>query len=430
MAENEQAPQQVEPHPRTPATMALCVAWVLVFLAMAWQQGSLHARGQNVISGGIGTTITDRFGSVTAAELQAGQDWRALTATFLHLSLFHLGFNLLMLFQLGRLVEPWYGSGLFLAVYVVIGWAGNMIAAFSKAAYFHYFPRTDGQPWDVPSAGGSGVLCGLVALVAVVGWRSRTRFGDYIRAQMVGMLAFIGALGLMIPKVDNFSHASGALVGVAVGFAHRRLIRLANTVGSRILGVLALAAILLCAAAQANLDRTRETLGGLQRSIAQRQQAQRELALVGTLYRRLALWDERRLPYPTKAQVQVRALLAGTLERLDALETDLDEGDSGSSYRRYVALAREATHRRPSPGEIHLFLEDEAHLGDRIRRDETRDAQKLLALAREFGAVKTVRRPPASAPKPVANEREPSRGRTPRPRPVPDRAEPIPAPGR
>lgn len=410
MVENEQAPPNDEPHARCPATIVLCVAWVAVYLAMAWQQGSLHAKGQNVISGGIETAVADRFGSVTVAEIQAGQDWRALTATFIHLSLFHLGFNLLMLFQLGRLIEPWYGSGLFLAVYVVIGWAGNMVTALSKAAYFRYFPRTGGQAWDFPSAGGSGILCGLVALVAVVGWRSRTRLGDYIKAQMVGVLVFIGVMGVLIPSVDNFSHACGALVGVAVGFAHRRLFRLANTVGSRVIGVLALLAILLCAAAQANLELSRQRLSGLQKTLAERQQVMRELALIGPLYRELMLWDNAGLAFPTRAQIRRRAALAQSLDRLDALDADLGKGAPGTPYRRLLALAREATRRRPLPGEIRLFLDEEIRLAQQIRRDEARDQEQLLSLARELGAQTYVGRALAPAPKADAGGEKPSGG--------------------
>lgn len=413
MVENEQATREGEPQARSPATIALCLAWVAVYLAMAWQQGSLHAKGKNVISGGIETTVTDRFGSVTAAQLQSGQDWRALTATFIHLSLFHLGFNLLMLFQLGRLIEPWYGSGLFLAVYVVIGWAGNIVSAFAKSAYYRFFPRTDGQPWDFPSAGGSGVLCGLVALVAVVGWRSRTRFGEYIRAQMVGMLVFIAALGLLIPKVDNFTHACGALVGAGVGFAHRRLIRFAHTIGARVIGVIALAAILLCAAAQANLELSRQRATQLQKAIVERQQARREIVAIDRLYREQMLeveWNHQPFHYPSRVQSQHRTLLAQALDRLEALETRLDDGPSGANYRRYLALARLATRRRPLPGEIRLFFSDELQLDRQIRQDDLRDGEQIVSLARELGMVKGVAKAPAPAPKAGASPLKPSGG--------------------
>ena len=99
-----------------------------------------------------------------------------------------------------------------------------MLAAGAKMLLAARFP---GNPafQDLPSAGGSVVLVGLVALLAVVGWRSRSRFGDYIRAQMVGFLAFTAILGVMIPNIDNFGHAGGAVIGALVGFAHRPMLR-------------------------------------------------------------------------------------------------------------------------------------------------------------------------------------------------------------
>ena len=59
------------------------------------------------------------FGELTINELFQGEIWRPLTATFVHYGLLHLGMNLYMLYQLGAVVETWYGPWQFLAVYVV-----------------------------------------------------------------------------------------------------------------------------------------------------------------------------------------------------------------------------------------------------------------------------------------------------------------------
>ena len=85
--------------------------------------------------------------------------------------------NLFVMYQLGGLVESWYGPWQFLAVYVVIGCGGNLLSALVRHAL--------GSDPRIASGGGSTVVLGLVALCAVVGWRSRTRIGDYLRSQMV-----------------------------------------------------------------------------------------------------------------------------------------------------------------------------------------------------------------------------------------------------
>ena len=51
------------------------------------------------------------------------------------------------------------------------------------------------------------MVLGLVALCAVVGWRSRTRIGAFLRSQMVGLLIATAVLGQMVPIIDNWGHA-------------------------------------------------------------------------------------------------------------------------------------------------------------------------------------------------------------------------------
>ena len=80
---------------------------------------------------------------------------------------------------------------------------------------------------NIHSGGGSTILLGLLALAAVVGWRSRTRIGGFLRDQMLAMLGITVVLGIVLSNfVDNFGHAGGAIAGALVGFAHRPLIRL------------------------------------------------------------------------------------------------------------------------------------------------------------------------------------------------------------
>lgn len=232
-----------------PATYGLAASWILVFALMHLAQ---HGQvipprvSAQIGPGAIVTTTSHRFGDMTWGEIRQGEAWRALTATFIHYSLIHLGLNLIGLIKLGRLIEPWYGAGPFLALCLAIGAAGNLAGGLlrqgldlSKAwaaasSLARAWPglvarlSTGGRVAtdQIPSGGGSTILLGLIGLCAVVGWRSRTRIGSYLRDQMVALLAFTGLLGLLLPNlVDNFGHAGGALAGLAAGFFHRPLIR-------------------------------------------------------------------------------------------------------------------------------------------------------------------------------------------------------------
>lgn len=229
-----------------PATMALGTAWVVVFLGMVLTQlanGQLHSPRDLVLSirGG------HQFGDLTLDELHQGEFWRVLTATFVHYGLLHIGLNLWMFYQLGAEVESWYGSSQFAAVYVLIGGGGNLLSGLIRTA-LHEDPR-------IHSGGGSVVTLGLVALLAVVGWRSRTPFGDYVRSQMLWVLIFTAALGVGVRFIDNWGHAGGALIGAAVGFAHRPLIRTAHRPIARVMGALAVLLLVGSAVAQVRDDR-------------------------------------------------------------------------------------------------------------------------------------------------------------------------------
>src|SRR5262249_55270555 len=156
-------------------------------------------------------------GSITADEIRAGQWWRALCATWIHGGLLHIIINLTGFYRLGQMVEEWYGSAQLIAIYVVIGVGGNLIAAAVRLLLSFYVGSAGG--------GGSAVLCGLMALVGTVGWRSRTKSGRFLLFQILGAFLSIGVLGLIAPIIDTLGHLGGAAAGLIVGLFHRRLVR-------------------------------------------------------------------------------------------------------------------------------------------------------------------------------------------------------------
>ena len=241
-----------------PATMTLSALWVVVFLLMIlsgfWQGHASSIREIVLIGLGGG----HRFGDLTLRELFHGEAWRTVTCTFVHYGLLHISMNLYGLYQLGSLVESWYGSAQFLAIYVLIGSGGNLLSGLVR--------RGLGSNPEVHSGGGSTVLMGLVGLCAVVGWRSRTRIGEYLQRQMVWVLAITAMLGVgilgvtwmlgqMRPIIDNWGHAGGTLVGAAIGFAHRPLVRTSKRRIARWAGAIAALLLVICGAAQFRDDR-------------------------------------------------------------------------------------------------------------------------------------------------------------------------------
>lgn len=280
--------------------MGLGTLWVLVFAAMVfdeWHRTGHLTTGQLI----LGLRNGHRFGALTIPELYAGEVWRTLTSTFVHYGVLHIGMNLWAYYQLGSLVESWYGAGQSIAIYVLTGSGGNLISGLIRHAI-----ESDSR---IESGGGSVVVMGLVGLCAVVGWHARTRIGNHLRDQMLMVLVLTAALGIGLtlaglPVIDNWGHTGGAVMGALIGLGHRQMLRWAHSRWTFVLGwagVLAMAASALAQTA----DNQKENA-----SRVEVVQASNRLFAIDRLVKRL---DEIRDVYVRAASGRV--LARGTIVR-------------------------------------------------------------------------------------------------------------------
>ena len=139
-----------------------------------------------------------------------------VTSCFLHGSILHLGFNLLVLWQIGPFLERAIGRARFLPLYLGAGITGSACSAIAG--------RLSGASLSI---GASGALCGLIGAMLVLGGRTQGWRGPLAR-QMAGWLAFLFVLGLAknlqggMVQIDNAAHIGGALGGVIIAAAWRR----------------------------------------------------------------------------------------------------------------------------------------------------------------------------------------------------------------
>jgi len=357
--------------PSTPATWVLSALWVLVFVAMTLTgpRGPITVR--SILWGNfIGSEVGHAFGDVTPLELYGGQFWRALTATFIHFNLIHLVLNLIGFIQLGRIVESWYGTRAFLAIYVAIGLAANLAANLLRPWL------TGPSSLIIHSGGGSTVVLGLIGLVAVVGWRNPKEFPRFARLLMAGILVANGVLGLFVPIIDNLGHASGAVAGGVIGLWDRRILRLARR-PARVLTIAGLlAAGLLIASVSQAVAHRRVEVAAIRR-LATWQVAVRQLRQLDLLYHGIAArgWNPRPallpkppnplrrgplvLPADPALMSRPRALLRQSLRALDGTATGLDRPPTKDHYREFRKLTARALSKPPTPEEVERF---ESHL--------------------------------------------------------------------
>jgi len=128
--------------------------------------------------------------------------WQLLTYGFAHAaSPYHVLFNMLQLWFLGREVEQRYGSREFLRLYLVILVLGSVIWAISHALLGRQVALVDGQPVRiVPTlVGASGAISGVV-LLFVLNFPQRTLvlfpIPIPVRAWVIGvMLVVVNVMG-------------------------------------------------------------------------------------------------------------------------------------------------------------------------------------------------------------------------------------------
>lgn len=139
-----------------------------------------------------------------------------VTSCFLHASLLHLVLNMLVLWQVGPLLERAIGSVRFFPLYLAAGIVGSA----SSAIWGRFFGQT-------VSVGASGALCGLIAAATVVGirtegWRGELTVG---MGRWLGLIVLIGLVRATFPKlsqIDNAAHIGGAIGGAIVAATWQR----------------------------------------------------------------------------------------------------------------------------------------------------------------------------------------------------------------
>lgn len=145
----------------------------------------------------VNPNVTRMFAKRSDMIMSGKQLYRLFTPMFLHGSVSHLMLNSFSLSNIGPEVERLFGSGRFLATYVVGGIAGNLASAM-------YTPN--------PSLGASGAVFSLMGAYYTFLSRNEHLFGRSGQAMMGRVGSTLGmniVFGMMSPAIDNFAHIGG-----------------------------------------------------------------------------------------------------------------------------------------------------------------------------------------------------------------------------
>ena len=151
----------------------------------------------------------DRYGWLMPTLAADGEPWRMLTSAFLHGGFLHLGFNLIMLLQIGPMLERSLGSLRFVVLYVVSAVGGNIGVCLVN------------DVWQ-PVVGGSGALFGMMGALVAMNMRSGRHLFSFLDFEgprrLLGLIAVNLVIGWLLPFVSNTSHVGGLVSGFGVTF--------------------------------------------------------------------------------------------------------------------------------------------------------------------------------------------------------------------
>jgi membrane associated rhomboid family serine protease len=136
----------------------------------------------------------------------ANGDWyRIVTSGFIHYNLVHIGFNMLILWQVGMVLERGAGSGRFAAIYGASLLGGSLGALLAT-------------PHAI-SGGASGAVFGVMGAAALAMYRNGVPFWQ----TGFGPLAVIDLVfSFVVPNVSWGAHVGGLVTGLLVAEAMLR----------------------------------------------------------------------------------------------------------------------------------------------------------------------------------------------------------------
>ena len=151
----------------------------------------------------LGYDLPIALGAKSNELIRAGELWRLITPVLLHGSILHIGFNMYALFSFGVGLERRFGHGRFLLLYLLAGFAGNVLS---------FLITRD------PSVGSSTSVFGLVAAEGVFLYQNRKLFGAETKHAINNVISVV-VINLLIGfssggYIDNWGHIGGLLGGL------------------------------------------------------------------------------------------------------------------------------------------------------------------------------------------------------------------------
>ena len=190
-----------------PVTTVLMIVNILMFGLTLMRTMSIGQGGGLSILWGMSGEALYRFGANLPFD-NGWVWWRSVTAMFLHGGLIHIGFNIMVLMDIGPVVEEVYGSARFLFLYLATGVGGFLLSAW----------RTESL-----AIGASTALMGLIGIMIAITTKRGGSSMKALQSRLISWVVSTFVIGFAVPGIDNWGHLGGLATGFALGkiFADR-----------------------------------------------------------------------------------------------------------------------------------------------------------------------------------------------------------------
>jgi rhomboid protease GluP len=172
--------------------IALCI---IVFAATVLYGGNIL---------GINSLILYLFGANYKDAVVNGQIYRLITSAFLHVSIFHLIFNIYALFVIGNQLESYIGKFKFLIIYLVSAICGSLMSCIFNQSI---------------SVGASGAIFGLLGSLLYFGYHFRIYLESVLKTQIIPLIILNLLIGFLDSSIDNAAHIGGLIGGYLITMA-------------------------------------------------------------------------------------------------------------------------------------------------------------------------------------------------------------------
>lgn len=180
----------------------IIIALNLLFFALMIIQGIMAGQGLSSVLNPGGYLLIHAGAQYWPLVLDAGQWWRCITYAYTHGGLIHLAFNMIVLYQVGPMIEQEIGPVRYIVLY-------TLTAITATLAGLVWHP-------SVPVVGASGSLFGLIGFAITYYHRIGGHAAHNYRNFMLKWAAIAFVFGLLV-GADNAGHLGGGVGGALLG---------------------------------------------------------------------------------------------------------------------------------------------------------------------------------------------------------------------